>query len=110
MANLIHNAVKFTPRDGNISVTIGDEDGQIALRVRDSGVGISPSMLEHIFEPFAQIEPAGERTHGGLGLGLSLVKQFTELHGGVVSVSSPGAGQGSEFVMRLPRISGTDRN
>jgi signal transduction histidine kinase/ActR/RegA family two-component response regulator len=103
LANLLHNATKFTPAGGSIFVTATMEDEHSAIVIRDTGVGIPSAMLSKIFEPFAQGEPARESANGGLGIGLSLVRHLTTLHDGTVSVKSGGAGQGSEFTVRLPR-------
>ncbi|HEX5719847.1 MAG TPA: ATP-binding protein [Thermoanaerobaculia bacterium] len=102
VCNLIHNAVKYTPRGGSISVSADEEDGQAVLRVRDTGLGITADMLGKIFEPFTQVESSRKRSEGGLGLGLPLVRSLVELHGGTVEASSAGRGLGSEFVVRLP--------
>jgi signal transduction histidine kinase/CheY-like chemotaxis protein len=97
--NLLDNAVKHTPPAGRIDLSIASEGGDAVLRVRDTGVGIQPESLPRIFEPFVQ----ADRSAGGLGLGLSLVKRLVELHGGTVSASSAGRDRGSEFEVRLPR-------
>jgi signal transduction histidine kinase/ActR/RegA family two-component response regulator len=102
VCNLLHNAVKYTPRGGSISVTAQEEDGQAVVRVRDTGLGITRDMLGKIFEPFTQVESSRKRSEGGLGLGLPLVRSLVELHGGTVEASSAGRGLGSEFVVRLP--------
>jgi signal transduction histidine kinase/CheY-like chemotaxis protein len=104
VCNLLHNAVKYTPRGGSIEVELGPEDGQAVVRVRDTGLGISAEMLTRIFEPFTQVESARKRSEGGLGLGLPLVRSLVELHGGTVEARSAGRGQGSEFVVRMPRL------
>ena len=101
VANLLNNASKFSPRGSRISLSASREGAEVVLSVRDSGVGIPESGLTRIFEIFCQA-PTGERTHGGLGIGLTLVKRLTELHGGTVRASSGGPGRGSEFVVRLP--------
>jgi len=100
--NLLNNAVKFTPRAGHIAVTAEPIGGQAQIAIADSGIGIAPENLEQIFGLFAQVTPALERSHGGLGIGLALVKGFVELHGGTVSAASAGAGRGSTFTVRLP--------
>ncbi|HEX7181246.1 MAG TPA: ATP-binding protein [Thermoanaerobaculia bacterium] len=102
ICNLIQNAIKYTPRGGRIEVSVAPEEGQGAVRVCDSGVGISPEMLRKIFEPFTQVESSRTRSEGGLGLGLPLVRSLIEMHGGTVEASSQGPGCGSEFVVRLP--------
>ena len=100
--NLIQNAVKYTPQGGRLWVEVTSEGEEAVLRVRDTGVGLSPEMLHTIFEPFAQVESSRQRSEGGLGLGLPLVRSLAELHGGTVEAHSPGPGRGSEFVVRLP--------
>jgi two-component system, sensor histidine kinase len=97
--NLLDNAVKHTPPAGRIDLSIASEGGDAILRVRDTGVGIQPESLPLIFEPFVQ----ADRSAGGLGLGLTLVRRLVELHGGSVSASSAGRDRGSEFEVRLPR-------
>ena len=100
--NLLTNAARYTPPGGRIEV-IGERDGdQAVLRVRDNGAGIDPQLLPEVFEMFVQGARGADRSQGGLGLGLSLVRTFTELHGGTVCAASAGSGQGSEFTVRLP--------
>jgi signal transduction histidine kinase/CheY-like chemotaxis protein len=103
--NLLGNAVKHTPPAGRIELAIASEGDDAVLRVRDTGVGIAPDALPLIFEPFVQ----ADRSAGGLGLGLTLVKRLVELHGGSVSASSAGPGRGSEFEVRLPRVAPPSR-
>jgi PAS domain S-box-containing protein len=100
--NLLSNAVKFTPAGGQVAVHLERAEGQFKLTVRDTGQGITPDFLPHIFERFRQAESPSTRTHGGLGLGLSIVRELIELHGGTVSVESPGEGQGATFTVKLP--------
>lgn len=103
VANLLQNAAKFT--DGGGAVRVGVEarpDGRAAIRVRDTGIGMTPEVLATVFEPFVQAEGSLARTRGGLGLGLALVRGLVELHGGTVRAASDGAGRGSEFVVELP--------
>jgi signal transduction histidine kinase/CheY-like chemotaxis protein len=102
VGNLLHNAAKFTPAGGFVTVVVGQAAGRAELRVRDTGVGFAPRDLQHLFEPFAQAEQGLARTGGGLGLGLSLVKGLVEMHGGNVVGASDGAGKGAEFVVTLP--------
>ena len=100
--NLLSNAARYTPPGGAVSVT-GERDGDaVVLRVRDSGVGIDPSLLPDLFEPLVQGARGADRAQGGLGIGLSLVRTLTELHGGTVTARSEGLGFGSEFAVRLP--------
>lgn len=99
--NLLGNAIKFTTGPGRISVTAGQQSGEAVIRVRDTGVGIAPQMLERVFEPFLQEVQEIDRG-GGLGLGLALAKALVELHGGAIQAHSAGRGAGAEFEVRLP--------
>jgi signal transduction histidine kinase len=104
VANLLTNAAKYQNEQGRIDLVVEeDKDNMIAITVRDQGIGIAPDMLTQIFELFAQGERSLDRSQGGLGIGLSLVKSLVEMHGGSVAASSSGLGVGSEFVVRLPR-------
>jgi two-component system CheB/CheR fusion protein len=100
--NLVSNAVKFTPRGGRVEVWIGRVGTGLHLRVRDNGQGITSDLLPHVFERFRQAAGAPSRSQGGLGLGLSIVKQLVELHGGTVEADSPGEGKGATFTVALP--------
>jgi PAS domain S-box-containing protein len=100
--NLLSNAVKFTPKGGSVSVSLRLEDSDVCIVVRDSGEGIRADVLPLIFEPFQQADASTTRRHGGLGLGLSIVKQLVVAHGGSVRADSDGPGQGSIFTVRLP--------
>jgi PAS domain S-box-containing protein len=100
--NLLHNAVKFSRDGGRVRVRVGARDGAARVEVEDEGSGIAPEFLPHVFERFRQADMATTRAHGGLGLGLALVKSFVEAHGGSVSVESAGAGRGSRFTVSLP--------
>jgi PAS domain S-box-containing protein len=102
LANLLVNAAKYTDPGGRIELEASREGGELALAVRDNGIGISAEMMPRMFTLFAQASPALERSEGGLGIGLSLVRGLVELHGGTVSARSRGVGQGAEFVVRLP--------
>jgi PAS domain S-box-containing protein len=104
LTNLLNNAAKYTPNGGSIDLRIVAEKEQVVLRIRDSGVGISADLLPHVFELFSQAERSPDRSQGGLGLGLALVKSLVELHDGSVAAYSDGVGKGSEFVVRLPRL------
>lgn len=100
--NVLANAIKYTPPDGWINVVLERDDGEVVLRVRDSGKGIAPEMLTRVFDLFMQGDVALDRSEGGMGIGLTLVRKLTELHGGSVRAYSRGPGSGSEFVIRLP--------
>jgi signal transduction histidine kinase len=102
VTNLIHNAAKFTPPGGRIDVLADRNDNEVIFRVRDSGIGISPDLLPHIFDLFTQAQRSLDRAHGGLGIGLTLVKRLVEMHGGYVRANSAGLGTGSEFEVHLP--------
>ena len=103
VGNLLNNACKFTERGGHIWLTVEcEEESQVAIRVRDTGVGIAADQLERIFEMFTQVDRSLDRSLSGLGIGLTLVRTLAEMHGGSVEVRSDGIGQGSEFVVRLP--------
>jgi PAS domain S-box-containing protein len=102
VTNLLDNAVKYTPPDGQIRVTLTRGDGRAVLRVRDTGVGIEPELLPHVFDLFVQADRSLDRSKGGLGLGLTLVQRLVNLHSGQVSAHSEGLGRGSEFVVALP--------
>jgi signal transduction histidine kinase len=104
--NLLSNAVKFTPPGGAVHVSVTEEGGSAILRVSDTGRGLTPDSLEHVFDPFWQGEPSASREYGGLGLGLPLVRHIVHLHGGSVDVDSAGSGGGSTFTVRLPAFSG----
>jgi len=101
--NLLSNAIKFTPAGGSIAVTTALADHSIELVVRDSGIGIDPAFLPLVFDRFRQADTAYTKEHGGLGLGLSIVKHLVELHGGTVSVESDGREQGTTVRLALPR-------
>jgi CheY-like chemotaxis protein/anti-sigma regulatory factor (Ser/Thr protein kinase) len=103
MSNLITNAAKYTPPGGRITVRATDERGDVVIRVRDTGIGIAADVLPKVFDLFVQERQDIDRSQGGLGLGLTIVRNLVERHGGAVSAHSDGAGTGSEFVVRLPR-------
>jgi two-component system CheB/CheR fusion protein len=105
ITNLLHNAAKFTPIQGKIELTAAVEDGRAVVRVRDTGQGIPPEIMPHVFDYFVQEEPPSEAQRRGLGVGLALARQLTELHDGTIEVSSAGRGKGSEFVLRIPLAS-----
>jgi PAS domain S-box-containing protein len=100
--NLLSNAIKFTPDGGRVEVRLDRADPHVQIRVSDTGKGIEAGFLPHIFDRFRQADSSAARRYGGLGLGLSLVKQLVELHGGTVSASSAGEGQGAIFTVKLP--------
>ncbi len=102
IGNLIHNAVKFTEQHGRIEVVARRENSEAVIEVRDSGAGMLPEMLTRIFDLFAQGERPIDRAHGGLGVGLTVVKRLVEMHRGSIRASSDGLGKGSEFQIRLP--------
>ena len=102
-SNLIDNALKYTPAGGTIGITIAEDGDEVVLTVSDSGVGISPELLPHVFDVFVQGTITIDRAQGGLGIGLALVRRLVELHGGSVSAHSDGAAAGSTFEIRLPR-------
>jgi signal transduction histidine kinase/CheY-like chemotaxis protein len=102
LSNLLVNAAKYTDPGGRIELEARREGGELVVSVRDNGIGISAEMMPRVFTLFAQASPALERSEGGLGIGLALVRGLVELHGGAVTAHSGGAGQGSEFAVRLP--------
>ena len=103
--NLLTNAVKFTPQGGRIGVKLQRVDSQVQIVVSDTGVGINKEFLPHVFDRFRQADASTTRIHGGLGLGLSIVHQLVDLHGGSVSVHSEGEGKGATFTINLPFVS-----
>ena len=104
IANLLDNALKYTPAGGRVELEIAADGHDAVLRVRDSGAGMAPEMLPRVFDLFVQATQTLDRATGGLGIGLTVVKRLVELHGGTVSASSAGVNRGSEFVVRLPRL------
>lgn len=105
VVNLLNNAAKYTEHGGRVSLTVEREAVEAVLRVRDTGIGIPPAVLPHVFEWFTQGEWSLEHERGGLGIGLALVRRLVELHGGSITAVSAGEGQGSEFAVRLPLVS-----
>ena len=100
--NLLANAVKFTPKHGLVNVRLEQQESQLQLTVTDTGVGVEPTFLPHVFERFTQADSSLTRRHGGLGLGLAIVRHIAELHGGTVSVESQGRDRGASFSVTLP--------
>jgi len=102
MWNLLSNAIKFTPEGGRVNIAIEPVNDHVELRVVDTGCGMSAAFLPHVFERFRQAEGATTRRHAGLGLGLYIVHQLVQLHGGTVEAASEGLGRGATFTIRLP--------
>ncbi len=102
--NLLTNAIKFTPDGGTVTLMVEQTPTAIIVSVADTGIGISENFLRHVFEPFRQADSSTTRSHGGLGLGLSIVRHLTEMHGGKVSVHSEGKGRGATFVVQFPLL------
>jgi len=102
IGNLLQNVLKFTPRGGEATVSVARSGGQAMLRVEDTGLGIAPEILPRLFEPFTQADRTLERSRGGLGLGLAVVKGLLELHGGTIRAASEGPGKGAQFTISLP--------
>jgi signal transduction histidine kinase len=102
--NLMSNALKFTPGGGTISATARRENEHARIRVSDSGIGIPAAFLPHVFDKFRQEDASHTREHQGLGLGLTIARQFTELHGGTIAVESRGRNQGAAFTVTLPIV------
>jgi signal transduction histidine kinase len=102
VSNLLTNAAKYTPAGGRISIVAARHGDAVELRLRDNGIGISPDVMAHVFDLFVQERQGLDRAHGGLGLGLTIVRNLVQLHGGTVSAESDGMGKGSQFVVRLP--------
>ena len=107
--NLVSNAIKFTPAGGCVVLSARRDEAQLELTVADTGDGISAEFLPHVFERFRQADGSEARSHGGLGLGLAIVRQIVELHGGTVQAESRGLGHGARFTVRLPWRMNGDR-
>jgi len=108
VANLLTNAIKYTDAHGRIHIEAHADGDAAVITVSDNGTGIAPDLLPHIFDLFVQSKRTLDRSQGGLGIGLSVVKRLIEMHGGTVSATSPGAGQGATFTIRLPRVARAD--
>src|SRR5262249_55755884 len=106
VSNLLNNAAKYMDPGGRIRLAAAQEGSDVVLAVRDTGIGIRKEMLPRVFDMFMQGEPDSERSEGGLGIGLTLVRRLVELHGGSVEARSEGTGQGSEFLVRIPAAAG----
>jgi PAS domain S-box-containing protein len=104
LANLLNNAAKYTEPGGHVRLSAEREGSEVIVRVRDTGIGILREMLPRIFESFVQADRSIDRTQGGLGIGLTVAKSLVEMHGGKIEAHSPGVGEGSEFVVRLPAV------
>ena len=102
--NVLNNAVKFTPHGGSIDIRLNSDNGNAVLAIADTGQGIDPVFLPHVFEMFRQADSSNSRRHGGLGIGLALVRQLVQLHGGTIEAESEGANKGSCFTVRLPLL------
>lgn len=104
LANLLNNSAKYTEAGGRIDLVVRADADAVEFIVQDNGIGIPPAMLPRVFDMFTQVDRALERSQGGLGIGLNIVKRLVEMHGGTITANSPGHGQGSRFVVRLPRL------
>ena len=104
ITNLLNNAAKYSPEGGNILLTMDVELDRVTIRVADDGIGMAQGVISHVFEMFTQAERTSDRSQGGLGIGLALVKSLVELHDGTVAASSAGIGKGSQFTVSLPRV------
>ena len=104
VGNLVSNALKYTPAGGRVRVTVAPDGDSAVIGVEDTGIGVEPTLLPRIFDLFVQGDERLERSRGGLGIGLTLVRRLVELHGGTVAAISPGTGRGTTFIVRLPRI------
>ncbi|MDQ9170382.1 PAS domain-containing protein [Oxalobacteraceae bacterium R-40] len=109
LTNLLNNAAKYTPAGGNIHLKMETTEHEVILSVKDNGIGIAPELQRHIFELFAQAERTSDRSQGGLGIGLALVRSLVELHDGSITCHSEGIGKGSSFTLHLPRLMAQER-
>lgn len=110
VANLLNNAAKYTPDGGEVAIKLNVDGSYVSIEVADNGVGMQPDLVDHVFDLFAQAKRTSDRSTGGLGIGLAIVKNLVQLHGGSVSCNSAGSGKGSRFVVRLPRHDGRGDN
>ena len=101
-SNLLNNGAKFTKPGGRVTLSVAREGAQAVVRIRDTGIGIQPDGMKKVFELFTQVDSESDRSQGGLGIGLALVRRLVELHGGTVDVHSEGLNKGSEFIVRIP--------
>jgi CheY-like chemotaxis protein len=108
--NLLSNSIKFTPKGGKIHIVVGWSGPTLEIRIKDSGLGISPEFIPYVFDRFRQGDASLTRQYGGLGLGLAIVKQLVELHGGTVRAESSGVGYGSSFIVNLPFVAEDAKN
>jgi signal transduction histidine kinase len=102
MWNLLSNGIKFTPQEGIVEVTLSAAGAGVRMTVEDTGTGIAPEFLPHVFDRFRQADSSSTRLHGGLGLGLAIVRHLVELHRGTVRAESDGPGTGARFIVELP--------
>jgi CheY-like chemotaxis protein len=105
--NLLTNGIKFTPEGGSVHLSVANDGAVVTVRVRDTGVGMTEEFLPHVFERFRQADGSMTREHGGLGLGMAIARELTDLHGGTIEAASAGPGLGSDFIMTLPARSST---
>ncbi len=101
---MLDNAAKYTPEHGRIELSVTQAAGEARISISDNGLGIAPDLLPRVFEPFVQADRTLERTKGGLGIGLALVRKLVEAHGGSIEAHSEGLGKGSQFIVRLPAV------
>ena len=106
IVNLLTNSAKYTPREGRVTLSVFPQSRQAVVKVQDNGIGLAPEIVAKVFDLFAQGDRTLDRSEGGLGIGLTIVRKLVEMHGGSVAATSAGAGQGAEFVVRLPLAAG----
>lgn len=110
LSNLLNNAAKYTPKGGRISLSVYEDNGNVFIKIADNGAGIPQDMLHDVFDLFTQVGQSIDRSQGGLGIGLSLVKRLVEMHEGEVWAESPGLGKGSEFTVKIPLLPASEKN